>query len=111
MSNKFFGDLDDSAPVAESVVEVDVTTEEVAESEPEVESVDVVVDNAEADLTHTALGIHLTPRGRYQVIRINYDPITGATGSIDNSLEEALDRMTAEETFKLEVVRRGVFPN
>jgi len=104
--DKFFGELDE-------VVVEDTTVEAVVEAAPleEVVVEDTTVNDEDVNLSHTAIGLYRDTRGRYQIAKIMFDPATGATGSIDSSIEAAMDRMTAEETFKLTVVRENIFSN
>lgn len=113
MSNdKFFGDIDDvsvAETASEAPVEVEVTTSAAEEKAPA--AVDTTVKAADVGLTHTALGIHLNESGRYQVVKVKYDPVSGKSGGLDAIGEPAMDKMSAEELFKLSVVREGVFLN
>ena len=112
MTDKFFGDVDETASDAAEVAEEVTTSEEVAvEVEAAAETTEEVATTTATSLTHTALGIHLDPRGRYQVVKVKYDPVSKSAGIVENIEEAAMDKMSAEEIFKLSVVREGVFIN
>lgn len=105
--DKFFGDLNEAEATVETPAVVEEVVLETAPEEPVLEETTINADDV--NLTHTSLGMFTDSRGRYQIAKIKFDPISGVTGSVDTTLEAAMDKMTAEETFKLSVVREGVF--
>tara|TARA_R110000803_G_scaffold79152_2_gene144664 strand:+ start:9193 stop:9531 length:339 start_codon:yes stop_codon:yes gene_type:complete len=107
--NEFFGDLEEVSTNAEPVT-TDVT-ETIEETDPVFEPLEVTVDANEVGYTHTALGMYQDNRGRYQIAKVKFDPINKLAGSVEELGEASMDRLSAEEVFKMSVVRENVFSN
>lgn len=111
MSDKFFGEVEATEPVVDNEVLAEVESvenEEVVESEAVNEVVPEVSNEVQFNATDYALGLCRSGSG-FKVVKIPFNRDTLSTGRAEVLQDELMDRGHAEEAFKINVVREGIF--